>query len=250
MAITGLGSAGNYTPYRATRAASEDNAASNRTRTEAAQSENQTEPKTRTVAEYTAYLQDKFDHMNSDASIEGVPVSVSVSPAFLRKAANDPEAAKFLEENLAAIPDATKNSVAKATADGRVLTSQNYSFDANGHVAIATTTTNDPDGSIARENAERKTKEAKEKEEAADKKSAEKKKAEKQAEERSEEKLLVERLAEKMAEKLAKARDRAADRSEGSEEFVVSSASDLAGTAVGTYSSAPTSESGSFNALA
>ncbi len=41
--------------------------------------------------------------------MQGIPTTVSVSSAFLQKCMNDPEKAKYLEENLAAIPDCTKD---------------------------------------------------------------------------------------------------------------------------------------------
>ena len=44
-------------------------------------------------------------------SMQGVPTTVSVSSAFLQKCMNDPEKAKYLEENLAAIPDCAKSAV-------------------------------------------------------------------------------------------------------------------------------------------
>ncbi len=37
--------------------------------------------------------------------MQGVPKTVSVSGAFLKKCMNDPEKAAYLEENLAVIPD-------------------------------------------------------------------------------------------------------------------------------------------------
>ncbi len=42
-------------------------------------------------------------------SMQGVPTTVSVSGAFLKKCMNDLEKAKYLEENLAAIPDSIKS---------------------------------------------------------------------------------------------------------------------------------------------
>jgi len=58
------------------------------------------------VNDYSKYLQGKYSYMNSGTtSMQGVPTTVSVSGAFLKKCMNDPEKAKYLEENLAALPD-------------------------------------------------------------------------------------------------------------------------------------------------
>ena len=45
------------------------------------------------------------------------------------------------------------------------LTNLSYMIDANGNISVAISGTNDPDGKIAKENAERKAKEIREKEE-------------------------------------------------------------------------------------
>jgi hypothetical protein len=174
--------------------------------------------KRRSVEEYTQYLQDKFGYVNKSTTMEGVPTNVSVSPAFLRKAANDPETAKFLEENLAVLPDSAKYLVDHGLG---TITNIEYKFSADGKITGTVSSTNDPDGSIARENAERKAKEVKEKEEVAEKKSAEKKNAAKKAEEQSEEKLLAEQLTAKLTDKLTHARSAAADRSDVGEELTV-----------------------------
>ncbi len=58
------------------------------------------------VNDYSKYLQGKYNYMNSGTtSMQGVPTTVSVSGAFLKKCMNDPEKAKYLEENLAALSD-------------------------------------------------------------------------------------------------------------------------------------------------
>ena len=55
------------------------------------------------VNDYSKYLQGKYHYMNTGTtSMQGVPTTVSVSSAFLQKCMNDPEKAKYLEENLAA----------------------------------------------------------------------------------------------------------------------------------------------------
>lgn len=133
------------------------------------------------VDEYSKYLQGKYDYMNAGTtSMVGVPVSVNVSPAFLKKCANDPEKAKYLEENLKVIPDCV-NSLCKAVSaapGSPVVTYANYCIDENGNISCASGSTNDPDGKIARENAKRKTDDEK-----AVREKIEKKRAEKKAEE-------------------------------------------------------------------
>lgn len=142
------------------------------------------------VNDYSKYLQGKYHYMNTGTtSMQGVPTTVSVSSAFLQKCMNDPEKAKYLEENLAAIPDCVKslNNYVKMAPGSPVVTYATYKIDENGNISIMSGSTNDPDGKIAKENAERKAQEKKAAEEKAAKKRAEKKAAEeKAAEERAE----------------------------------------------------------------
>ncbi len=136
------------------------------------------------VNDYSKYLQGKYSYMNSGTtSMQGVPTTVSVSGAFLKKCMNDPEKAKYLEENLAAIPDSVKslcNSV-KMAPGSPVVTYATYKIDDNGNISMMSGSTNDSDGKIARENAERKAKEKK----AAEEKAAERRKEKKAAEEKA-----------------------------------------------------------------
>ena len=143
------------------------------------------------VNDYSKYLQGKYSYMNTGTtSMEGVPTTVSVSSAFLKKCMNDPEKAKYLEENLAAIPDCAAYAVSHAQG---TLTSLSYEIDANGNITIISSGTNDPDGKIAKENAERKAKEKREQEEKAAKRLEEKKaEEEKAAKWRAERKALME----------------------------------------------------------
>lgn len=85
--------------------------------------------------------------------MQGVPTTVSVSGAFLKKCMNDPEKAAYLEENLAAIPECAKMAVNGSLG---TLTSLSYQIDANGNITCISSGTNDPDRKIARENAKRK----------------------------------------------------------------------------------------------
>ena len=143
--------------------------------------------------DYSKYLQEKYSYMNTGkTSMQGVPVTVSVSGAFLKKCMDNPEKAAWLEENMAAIPKC--NEIALSRCLGTV-TNISYIIDANGNMSMAISGTSDPDGKIARENAQRKVQEKKAAEEKAAKRRAEKKAAE-------------EKLAEKRAEKTAASGDK------------------------------------------
>lgn len=140
-----------------------------------------------TVNDYSGYLQEKYSYMNTGtASMRGIPVTVTVSGAFLKKCMNDPERARYLEENLAAIPDCVKSlaNFTKTMPGSPVCTYASYTIGDDGNITCMSGCTNDPDGKIARENAERKDEEKKAAEEKAVKKRAERKKAEEKAEER------------------------------------------------------------------
>ena len=138
------------------------------------------------VNDYSKYLQGKYSYMNTgETSMEGIPTTVSVSGAFLKKCMNVPEKAKYLEENLAALPECASYAVSHAQG---TLTSISYKIDANGNITGILSGTNDPDGKIAKENAERKAKEKKSQEEKVAKKRAEKKAEEQAAKRRAEKK--------------------------------------------------------------
>ncbi len=140
------------------------------------------------VNDYSKYLQGKYSYMNTGTtSMQGVPTTVSVSGAFLKKCMDDPEKAKYLEENLAALPECASYAVSHAQG---TLTSISYQIDANGNITVISSGTNDPDGKIARENAKRK---------AQEKRAAEEKAAKRRAEKKAEEEKAAERRAEKKA---------------------------------------------------
>lgn len=147
------------------------------------------------VNDYSKYLQGKYSYMNTGTtSMQGVPTTVSVSSAFLKKCMDDPEKAKYLEENLAALPDCASYAVSHAQG---TLTSLSYEIDANGNITGISSGTNDPDGKIARENAERRAKEKKASEEkAAERRKEKKAEEEKAAERRAERKERMEKLTE------------------------------------------------------
>ena len=137
------------------------------------------------AADYAKELMKRFDYFGRQTKINGVPTTVSVSPAFLEKCRNDPEKQKFLESNLAAMK-AGVEYVSRRTRmlpGNPVMTHASYSVDANGNITMCGGCTNDPDGKIARENAEKRAR--KQKEEA---KRTEKLRAKKLAERRAKEK--------------------------------------------------------------
>lgn len=136
------------------------------------------------VNDYSRYLQEKYSYMNTGkTAMSGIPTTVTVSSVFLKKCMNDPEKAKYLEENLAAIPDCVKSldAYTRTMPGNPVCTYSNYIIDDNGNITCMSGCTNDPDGKIARENAERKVKEKKAAEERAAERRAEKKAAEEKA---------------------------------------------------------------------
>ena len=143
--------------------------------------------------DYSKYLQEKYSYMNTGkTSMQGVPTTVSVSDAFLKKCMDNPEKAAWLEENMAAIPKC--NEIALSRCLGTV-TNICYKIDANGNMTMAISGTSDPDGKIARENAQRK---------AEEKKAAEEKAAKRRTEKKEAEEKLVEKRAEKAAESAGK----------------------------------------------
>ena len=153
------------------------------------------------VDDYSKYLQDKYSYMNAGStSIQGVPVNVNVSKAFLQKCKDDPEKAAYLEENLKAIPDGVKSlcSAVSVAPGSPVVTYASYNIDENGNISCTSGSTNDPDGKIARENAKKKAEENR-----AVKEKIEKKRAEKKAEQERIEKHRAEKdKAEQKTEEL------------------------------------------------
>ena len=118
--------------------------------------------------DYSNYLQEKYSYMNAGTtSMQGIPVTVSVSGAFLKQCMDNPEKAAYLEENLAAIPECIKSSVnyIKNAPGNPVMTYCNVSIDENGNISMTSGSTNDLDGKIAKENTEKKVEEKKEAEE-------------------------------------------------------------------------------------
>ena len=114
------------------------------------------------VSEYADYLSKKFDYFGKTSCVYGVPTTVTVSGAFLQKCVDDPEKAKWLEDNLKAYAECTKlmnNSYASSIKGCPVRVFQSLNIDANGNMSCISRSTNDPDGKIAKENAKKKAKE-------------------------------------------------------------------------------------------
>ena len=134
------------------------------------------------VDEYAKYLSEKYEYFGKQASVYGVPTSVTVSGVFLQKCVDDPEKAEWLERNLTAYAASTKwmNGYARSIPGCPVRVYQHLSIDDNGNMTSVSRTTNDPDGKIARENAAKKAKAKKEEAKRLAKKRAEKKKREAQ----------------------------------------------------------------------
>ena len=176
------------------------------------------------VNDYSKYLQGKYGYMNTGlTSMEGVPTTVTVSPEFLKKCMNDLEKAKYLEENLAAIPDCAKKAVSGCLG---TLTNLSYSFDENGNITITGSGSSDPDGKIARENAQRKARENKEKErKIKERRAARKAEEEKMAAKRAEKKAAEKAEEDKRDKAAQSAREIQSDRenaaSEGSGEYTL-----------------------------
>lgn len=117
------------------------------------------------VYEYADYLSKKFDYFGKTSCVYGVPTTVTVSEVFLQKCVDDPEKAKWLEDNLKAYAECTQwmnNSYARSIKGCSVRVFQSLAVDANGNMSCVSRSTNDPDGKIAKENAQKKAKAKKE----------------------------------------------------------------------------------------
>lgn len=110
------------------------------------------------VGEYAKYLGERYGVYRANKTIEGIPASIDVSPAFLQKALDDPEKMQWLEENLEAM-QSLNTSMFMGT-----LTYVGYSIDSEGNMTMISSGSSDPDGEIAAANAKRRQEEAREKE--------------------------------------------------------------------------------------
>lgn len=117
------------------------------------------------VTDYIKKLKDKYNYFGKTASVCRVPTMVNVSGAFLNQCTKDSEKARYLEENLEAIPQSILKAKSLRLGSGRVLVNASYNIDENGNISMTTTSTNDPDEKIAEENARKKAEEKKKKSE-------------------------------------------------------------------------------------
>ena len=110
------------------------------------------------VSEYAKYLGEQYGINQAAKSIGGVPTTINVPTHVLQQAFNDPEAREWLEENLKILQQPAKKPIFGE------FVSLSYTIDSVGSITTMAVGTNDPDGSIARANANRKQEEAREKE--------------------------------------------------------------------------------------
>lgn len=132
--------------------------------------------------EYGNYLIQKYD------CLRNTDYPVTISGSLLQKAAGDEKTAKWLEYNLALMPGCIEKEKAAVEARGAKIIS--YQCVINGYDSMTSyiCTTDDPDGTFAKENAEKRAEEKKEAEEKkAEEKLAEKKQAERRAEQEEQE---------------------------------------------------------------
>lgn len=119
---------------------------------------NKQQAKFENVQDYAKYLGERYGVYHADKTIEGIPASIDVSPAFLQKALDDPEKMQWLEENLEAMQSLNTSMFAGT------LTYVGYSIDADGNMVMMGSGSSDPDGKIAAANAKRRQEEKKEQE--------------------------------------------------------------------------------------
>lgn len=129
------------------------------------------------VGDYAKYLGERYGVYRADKTIEGIPASIDVSPAFLQKALEDPEKMQWLEENLEAMQSLNTSMFAGT------LTYVGYSVDSEGNITMMSSGSSDPDGKIAAANAKRKQEEKKEQERLEQKRLEAKREEEKRLEE-------------------------------------------------------------------
>ena len=135
------------------------------------------------VDEYMSALSKKYSYFGRTTKIANVPTSVNVSPAYLRKCANDPEKREELEKRLdsigASVPIGAQRT--RTLPGNPVMTHYDCTIDSNGNMTIISGCTNDPKAKGEWEKAEKNGKK-----------------------EKSEEAKLAERRAKKRAEELAR----------------------------------------------
>ena len=195
MALSGIGS--NYNVYE-NAYTSQKNETANKTEikkaeakeTSAAQSENVKSSTGNKVSDYYSYLSKNYDCVKNG--------NVAISGSFLRQCANDPEKAKYLEENLSLYNELRDQGYENAKQNAQrlgarlVSYSESWSIDSTGNISMMTSTTMTTDsGSKSREELKE------EREERLREKKEEAKKAEKAKAQKEEEQEQLEKLREK-----------------------------------------------------
>lgn len=194
MALSGIGS--NYNVYESAYT-SQKNEIAKKTETKAeaketpaAQSENVKSSTGNKVSDYYSYLSKNYDCVKNG--------NVAISGSFLRQCANDPEKAKYLEENLSLYNELRDQGYENAKQNAQrigarlVSYSESWSIDSTGNISMMTSTT------VTTDNGTKSWEELKEeREERLKEKKEETKKAEKAKAQKEEEQEQLEKLREK-----------------------------------------------------
>ena len=194
MALSGIGS--NYNVYESAYT-SQKNEIAKKTETKAeaketpaAQSENVKSSTGNKVSDYYSYLSKNYDCVKNG--------NVAISGSFLRQCANDPEKAKYLEENLSLYNELRDQGYENAKQNAQrlgarlVSYSESWSIDSTGNISMMTSTT------VTTDNGTKSWEELKEeREERLKEKKEEAKKAEKAKAQKEEEQEQLEKLREK-----------------------------------------------------
>lgn len=194
MALSGIGS--NYNVYESAYT-SQKNETAKKTETKAeaketpaAQSENVKSSTGNKVSDYYSYLSKNYDCVKNG--------NVAISGSFLRQCANDPEKAKYLEENLSLYNELRDQGYENAKQNAQrlgarlVSYSESWSIDSTGNISMMTSTT------VTTDNGAKSLEELKEeREERLKEKKEEAKKAEKAKAQKEEEQEQLEKLREK-----------------------------------------------------
>ena len=194
MALSGIGS--NYNVYESAYT-SQKNETAKKTETKAeaketpaAQSENAKSSTGNKVSDYYSYLSKNYDCVKNG--------NVAISGSFLRQCANDPEKAKYLEENLSLYNELRDQGYENAKQNAQrigarlVSYSESWSIDSTGNISMMTSTT------VTTDNGTKSWEELKEeREERLKEKKEETKKAEKAKAQKEEEQEQLEKLREK-----------------------------------------------------
>ena len=98
------------------------------------------------VDEYMSALSKKYSYFGRTTKISNVPTTVNVSPAYLRKCANDPEKREELEKSLDAVGSYVPLGAQRTrTLPGNpVMTHYDCMIDSNGNMTVISGCTNDP----------------------------------------------------------------------------------------------------------